>query len=140
LTSDYNREKDRATVEQTFAASVKLAGELDEEQLRAVNEGLSEAELALFDLLRRENLTKAELERLKQASRMLLARLHELLAPMAHWTRNAQTEAEVETQILDWLYEFLPRPPFTDSLAKRVYGYVWQRSQSGGFAREASTL
>ena len=75
-------------------------------------------------------------------SKMFLSRLHELLAPMAHWTRNAQTQADVKTRILDWLYEFLPRPPFTDSetdlLAKRVYGYVWQRSQAGGFAEEAA--
>ncbi|HVC96888.1 MAG TPA: type I restriction endonuclease [Pirellulales bacterium] len=142
IVADYNREKDRATVEQTFAALMKLADQLDEEQLRAVNEGLTEGELALFDLLRRENLTKAELERLKQASKMLLSRLRELLAPMEHWTRNAQTQAEVKASILDWLYESLPRPPFTDSetdgLADRVYGYVWQRSQAGGLAPEVS--
>lgn len=144
IIADYNREKDRTTVEQTFAALMKLAGELDEEQLRAVNEGLSEAELALFDMLRRDNLTKAELERLKQASKMLLSRLRELLASMEHWTQNAQTQAEVKTSILDWLYETLPRPPFTDAetddLADRVYGYVWQRSQGGGFAGEATIL
>lgn len=51
------------------------------QRLRAVNEGLSEAELALFDLLRRDNLTKAELERLKQASKILLSKLRALLAP-----------------------------------------------------------
>lgn len=135
IVADYNREKDRATVEQTFAALVKLAGELDDEQLRAVHEGLSEGELALFDLLRRDGLKKTELERLKQASKTLLGRVRELLAPMEHWTRNAQTQAEVKASILDWLYESLPRPPFTESetysLADRVYGYVWQRSQAG---------
>lgn len=135
IVADYNREKDRATVEQTFAALVKLAGELDDEQLRAVHEGLSEGELALFDLLRRDGLKKTELERLKQASKTLLGRVRELLAPMEHWTRNAQTQAEVKASILDWLYESLPRPPFTDGetdgLAERVYGYVWQRSQAG---------
>lgn len=144
IVADYNREKDRATVEQTFAALVKLASELDEEQMRAVHEGLSEGELALFDLLRRDGLSKAELERLKQASKTLLARVRQLLAPMELWTRNAQTQAEVKSSILDWLYESLPRPPFTegetDSLAERVYGYVWQRSQAGGFAAGASSL
>ena len=65
--------------------------------------------------------------------------MRELLAPMEHWTRNAQTQAEVKASILDWLYESLP--PFTESetdgLADRVYNYVWQRSQAGGFAVEA---
>ncbi|HEX5447389.1 MAG TPA: hypothetical protein VFW87_26480 [Pirellulales bacterium] len=41
----------------------------------------------------------------------------------------------MKASILDWLYESLPRPPFTasetDSLADRVYGYVWQCSQVG---------
>jgi type I restriction enzyme R subunit len=99
---------------------------------------LTERELALYDLLRRENLTKADRERLKQASRSLLARLQQLLAPMGHWTRNAQTQAEVQASILDWLFETLPRPPFTDTdtedLANRVYEYVWQQSEAGQFA------
>ena len=141
IIADYNREKDRTTVEQTFAALLALANSLDQEQRRAVEEGLTERELALFDLLRRENLTKADRERLKQASKSLLARLQQLLAPMGHWTRNAQTQAEVQASILDWLFESLPRPPFTDadteSLANRVYDYVWQQSEAGSFAQEA---
>jgi type I restriction enzyme, R subunit len=54
---------------------------------------------------------------------------------MGHWTRNAQTQAEVQASILDWLFETLPRPPFTESetegLANRVYEYVWQQSEAG---------
>jgi type I restriction enzyme R subunit len=138
IIADYNREKDRATVEQTFAALVALAQSLDEEQRRAVEEGLTDKELALFDLLCRENLSKADREQLKQASKSLLARLQQLLRPMAHWTRNATTQAEVQTSILDWLFETLPRPPFTEieteTLANRVYEYVWQQSEAGNLA------
>jgi type I restriction enzyme R subunit len=135
IVADYNQEKDRATVEQTFAALVALAEGLDEEQRWAVAEGLTEGELALFDLLARENLSKAGRERLKQASKLLLARLHELLSQLGQWTRNAQTQAEVESSILDWLYEALPHPPFTDeettSLAHTVYDFVWHQSEAG---------
>jgi type I restriction enzyme R subunit len=142
LIADYNREKDRATVEQTFAALVALAASLDQEQQRTVEEGLNDRELALFDLLRRENLTKVDRERLKQASKSLLARIQQLLAPMGHWTHNVQTQAEVQASILDWLFETLPRPPFTDteteSLANRVYEYVWQQNEAGQFAGVAS--
>jgi type I restriction enzyme R subunit len=137
IIADYNREKDRATVEQTFAALLALAESMDAEQRRTVEEGLTEEERALFDLLTRESLSKADRERLKQASKTLLARLQELLTPMEHWTQNAQTQAEVETHILDWLYETLPRPPFTDEetvrLAHSVYDFVWQKSASGQF-------
>jgi type I restriction enzyme, R subunit len=135
IIADYNREKDRTTVEQTFAALVQLAESLDQEQRRAVEEGLTPGELALFDLLKRETLSKPERERLKQASRTLLTRLRELLAPMPEWTRNAQTQADVEVSILNWLYESLPRPPYTEeeteSLAHSLYSFVWQKSASG---------
>jgi type I restriction enzyme R subunit len=42
IVADYNREKDRVTIEETFARLVDLANSLDAEQRRAVAEGLSE--------------------------------------------------------------------------------------------------
>jgi len=135
IIADYNREKDRATVEATFAELVALAATLDAEQRRAAEEGLSEDELALFDLLFKDSISKKDRERLKQASKGLLSSLRALLAPMPGWLQNATTQAEVRVFILDRLYEALPRPPFTDAetedIASRVYDYVWQRSASG---------
>lgn len=52
IIADYNREKDRIIIEETFAKLVDLAKTLDAEQRRAAEEGLSEEELALFDLLK----------------------------------------------------------------------------------------
>ena len=135
IIADYNREKDRATVEATFAELVALAASLDAEQRRAAEEGLSDDELALFDLLFKESISKVDRERLKQASKSLLSSLRELLKPMQDWTEKAATQAEVKVFILDTLYQALPRPPFsedeTDEIARRVYDYVWQRSASG---------
>lgn len=132
IVAEYNREKDRVTVEETFARLMALAAGLDEEQQRAAREGLSEGELALFDLLYKENLPKTDLERLKQASKGLLASLKQLLREMEHWTKNPQTQAEVEVFILDELHRNLPIPPFTEDergeVAKKVYEFVWQRS------------
>jgi type I restriction enzyme R subunit len=140
IVADYNREKDRVTVEETFARLVELANSLDSEQKRAAQEGLSEDELAVFDLLNKENINTTAREKLKQASKGLLASLRELLSPMRHWTQNVQTQAEVEVFILDQIYESLPVPPFTTAetqvLARRVYEYVWQRSATGAFIEE----
>jgi type I restriction enzyme R subunit len=66
IVADYNREKDRVTVEETFARLVDLANSLSAEQRRAAEEGLSEEELALFDLLKRIDLSNADRERVKQ--------------------------------------------------------------------------
>ena len=140
IIADYNREKDRATVEQTFAALIDLADSLDGEDRRVVEEGLNPSELAIFDMLRRESLSQPERERIKQASRSLLAKIKDLLSPMDHWTSNAQTQAEVQTSILDWLYESLPQPPFTEAdtthLGEKLYEYVWQQSETGNLAQE----
>jgi type I restriction enzyme R subunit len=135
IVANYNREKDRVTVEATFVQLVELAAGLDAEQRRAADEGLSEPELALFDLLFKDSISKADRERLKQASKSLLASLRELLQPMRNWTQNTATQAEVEVFILDNLFQALPKPPFTDEetqvVAKRVYDFVWQKSLSG---------
>ncbi len=135
IIADYNREKDRATVEETFARLLDLANTLDAEERRAAEEGLNEDELALFDLLYKDSISKADREMLKQASRGLLASLQALLKPMERWTEKEQTQAEVEVFILDRLFETLPNPPYspdeTQRVASEIYEYVRQRSASG---------
>lgn len=137
IIADYNREKDRVTIEDTFAKLVALANSLDEEQRRAVEEGLSEDELALFDLLKKETLGKAELERLKLASKTLLDELRRLIEPLDQWTQKEQTQAEVKVFILDQVFRALPTPPFTETdkeaAADRAYRHIWARSAAGLF-------
>jgi type I restriction enzyme, R subunit len=108
---------------------------MDNELQRHVREGLSEDELALFDLLLKEGISKADREKVKQASKELLASLQGLLRSMPNWTKNTKTQADVKIFILDKLYTSLPRPPFTDQetdqSAERLYDFVWQQSESG---------
>jgi type I restriction enzyme R subunit len=143
ILADYNREKDRVTIEETFARLLDLANSLSPEQRRAAEEGLSEEELALFDLLKKDSLSKTETERVKQASRSLLESVRRLIAPLERWTEKGQTQAEVETFILDYIYQELPSPPFTEdekqSIAKLAYNHVWQRSVGDSSGTQAST-
>lgn len=143
IIAEYNREKDRVAVEETFARLVEFARSLDEEQRRAAEEGLNDDEFTLFQMLFKDNISKSDRERLKQASRTLLESLRHLLEPMPKWTENTTTQAEVKVFILDTLWRDLPKPPFTDQeterLADVVYDYVWQRSASGaGFESHAA--
>lgn len=137
IIADYNREKDRVTIEKTFADLTDLLASLDEEQRRAAEEGLDDDELALFDLLKKDRLGQAEREQVKQASQRLLTALRGLLAPLERWTDKEQTQAEVEIFILDQLYTDLPSPSFTvedrQEAAAIVYRHVWQQSVSGAF-------
>ena len=82
IVDDYNHEKDRVNIENTFRRLMELMDELDAEQKRAIAEGLNEDELALFDLLKKDDLAKAERERVKQASRNLLASIKARLAEL----------------------------------------------------------
>jgi type I restriction enzyme R subunit len=141
IVADYNREKDRTTIEETFARLIDLVNSLDAEQRRAAEEGLTEDELALFDLLQNDKLSKADRDRVKLASQGLLASLQALLAPLERWTEKEQTQAEVEVFVLDQLFEALPTPPFTstekEEAARRVYQHVWRQSAGGHFATAA---
>lgn len=134
IIADYNREKDRVSIEDVFAKLVDLAASLDEEQRRVVEEGLTEEEYALFCLLLRDDLTKADRERVKVASQKLLKEIQALLAPLEQWTTKEQTQAEVETFILDHLFIMLPDPPFTaidkQNTAREVYSYIWSSTAS----------
>ncbi|MEE4013466.1 type I restriction endonuclease subunit R [Roseibium sp. FZY0029] len=141
IVAAYNADKDRVSVEETFRRLTELMNELDEEQKRAVEEGLNEDELAMFDLLKKNDLTKADREKVKQASRDLLTAIKDQLAKLDHFWEKEQTKAEVKTFILDKVYMSLPTPPFStedkEALAENVYAHVWQQAVSGGFATAA---
>ena len=141
IVADYNREKDRVTIEETFRRLTELIGEMDDEQKRAVEEGLDEDELAVFDKMKKENLGKAERERVKQASRELLASIKEQLAKIDRFWEKEQTKAEINVLIRNKVYTSLPTPPFTNdekkAVADNVYAHIWQQAVSGEFARAA---
>ena len=141
IVADYNREKDRVTIEETFRRLTELIEELDAEQQRAVEEGLSEDELALFDLLKKEDLGRAARERVKQASRDLLASINERLKDLDRFWEKEQTKAEVKVLILNEVYANLPTPPFTpeekEAVAAEVYTHVWQQAVRGELAMAA---
>ena len=141
IVAEYNREKDRVTKEETFRRLTELMNELDAEQRRAVEEGLSEDELALFDLLKKDDLRRAERERVKQSSRDLLAAIKAQLSELDRFWEKEQTKAEMRVFILDRVFTGLPNPPFTDeerqTVANDVYTHVWQQAVSGKFAMAA---
>ena len=141
IVADYNRERDRVTIEETFRRLIELVDELDAEQRRAVEEGLNEDELALFDLLKRDSLRKTERERVKQASRDLLEAITAQLAEVDRFWEKEQTKADLQVFILDKVYANLPTPPFSAeekaAVAGDVYTHIWQQAVSGAFPRAA---
>jgi type I restriction enzyme R subunit len=110
-------------------------------KLRTTQQYSSDGPLALFDLLQKDGLDKTSRERLKQASRELLASITARLAELDRFWEKEQTKADVEVFILDEVFAKLPTPPFTaeekKAVADSVYAHVWQRAMNGGLGKAA---
>ena len=104
IVSEYNREKDRVTIEKTFEALFKLVQELDDEAHRAVREGLDEESLAIFDLLKKPDLKPSDIKRIKAVATQLLARLKEEKLRVDQWREKEATRDAVRQAIHDFLW------------------------------------
>ncbi|MFZ2170678.1 MAG: type I restriction endonuclease subunit R [Methylococcaceae bacterium] len=133
LVKEYNQEKDRITIEQTFEALIKLVDELDKEESRAVRENLTEETLALFDLLRKPELSKRETGRIKKVAVQLLETLKAESLKIANWRDKEAARDAVKQQIFDFLYgdkTGLPVDDYNDediqTLTENVYWHVYR--------------
>lgn len=95
---------------------IELSKTLTVEEERAVSEGLSEEELAIFDLLTQPEpiLSDAERDTVKASAKELLAHLHDEL--VLDWRRKAATTAGVHTTIREVLDADLPTDPYPPEL------------------------
>ncbi|GAB7540994.1 hypothetical protein CS8_006570 [Cupriavidus sp. 8B] len=123
LVAEYNAGSIDA--EKFFEALKEFVAGLSEEEQRATREGLTEEELAIFDLLTtpKPKLTKAEETQVKRVAKALLAKLHELVDGV-DWLRGQETRGAVWSEIRLRLNE-LPQEPYPDTLWNAKVGQVW---------------
>jgi type I restriction enzyme, R subunit len=115
--ADYNREKDRLTIEQTFEALLKLVMDLNGEETRAMREGLDEESLAIFDLLKKPDLDGPAIRRIKKVVVELLAKLKAERLKIDHWREKETTRDAVRIAIHDFLWNDttgLPEDSYTE--------------------------
>jgi type I restriction enzyme R subunit len=96
--------------EDYYGQLAAYAGVLKEEAERHVREGLTEDELELFDLLKKESMTQDETQRVKLAAKRLLKRLVEETPKVLvqDWYKDQQTQKQVRSEIERVLDEGLP--------------------------------
>ncbi|MBI1299911.1 HsdR family type I site-specific deoxyribonuclease [bacterium] len=104
IVAAYNREKDRVAIQQTFEDLLRFYQSLDEEAERSLREGLHEEALAIFDLLKKPNLSPAEIRRIKQVAVDLLETLKTEKLRIDHWQEKESTRDAVFTSIQDFLW------------------------------------
>lgn len=127
LLSEYN--SGAHDIDQLFEDLVELAKDLSEEEQRAIKENLTEEELAIFDLLLKNDLNPDETEKVRKTARELLSKLKaEKL--VLDWREKEQTRSGVKTTIFDLLYDALPEPIYTqkecDYKSAEVYNFVYE--------------
>ena len=133
IVADYNREKDRATIERTFEALLKLVQDLDQEESRAIREGLDEESLALFDLLRRDDLSAKEIAKVKKAAVGLLGVVKAEIRRVNQWKEKEATRDALRIAIRDFLWDEttgLPSPRYSETEVQTriadVFGHVFR--------------
>ena len=113
----YNREKDRVTIEKTFADLFTFVSALDDEESRAMREGLDEESLALFDLLLKPGLEKSDVQRIRKVAADLLATLKAEKLRVENWREKEATRDAVQITIKDFLWTEstgLPAPAYSE--------------------------
>ncbi len=133
IVAEYNREKDQVTIEKTFDVLLKLMDEMSEEEHRAAREGLDEESLAVFDLLKKPELSRKEIEQIKAVAMQLLQTLKTEKLRIDHWTDKEATRDSVRQTIHDFLYDDstgLPVDKYTEddvqARAEDVYRHIFR--------------
>lgn len=104
IIDEYNKEKDRQSIEATFEALLKFVEGLDEEENRAIREGLDEETLAIYDLLVKPNLKLSETQKIKGVAKELLKTLKEKLKDLYKWQDREPTRDDVKVLIRNFLW------------------------------------
>lgn len=124
--------------ENYFEDLVDFVAQLKEEELRAAKEGLTEDELEIFDLLKKDKLTKDEEQSVKLAAKNLLHRLKEERPTVLinDWHKDTQTRMQVQLAIKKILDEALPSSYDREIYSTKcdvVYEHLFARAQNGNF-------
>lgn len=115
---------------QDFAKNLKTEDE------RYIREGLTKDELELFDILKKEKMTKAEEIKVKNAAKHLLKRLVEEQPKVLvqDWFKDTQTQANVKSAIEEVLDEDLPNSydkELFQQKTKQLFGMIFDYASRG---------
>jgi type I restriction enzyme R subunit len=125
----------RINIEAFFEKLVAFSEELSAEDERHIKEELTEEELAVYDLMKKDGLTKAEEGEVKKVAKELINKLkREKL--VLDWKKKQQTRAMVKIAIQDSLFDYLPQ--YSDKDCKRkaelIYRHVYDSYAESGMS------
>ncbi len=133
IIDDYNTGS--SSIEEAYQNLIKFGQSLNEETQRAVKNELSESELELFDLLKKEKLTKEEEKSVKLAAKTLLATLYDAKNKILiqEWHKEKATQEKVKREIQLVLGRHLPEPAYDRIIfvekVDRTYEHFYELAQ-----------
>ena len=104
----------RSSTEQYFEQLVQFSQDLRAEDERHIREGLTEDELEIFDLLRKDVMTRDETQKVKLAAKALLHRLQDESPKVLvqDWYKTDQTRLIVRSAVAEVLDRELPQESY----------------------------
>ncbi|MDO8369470.1 MAG: type I restriction endonuclease [Candidatus Nitrotoga sp.] len=99
-----------STTENSYEELIKFTEDLRVEEERHIREGLTEDELELFDLLKKDKMTQEETQKVRLAAKSLLHRLLEEHPKVLvqDWYKDTQTQKQVRSAVEQVLDSNLP--------------------------------
>ena len=139
IIAEYNQGKDVQAVQKAFNdLSAFIKNELTPETERAMREGLNEETLAIFDLLKKPELTKEETAKVKDVAKQTLAALKAEKLKIDRWRESIQVTAQVKI-LIDHHLQWLPPEPYpeeeVDIKSVLVYQHIYANYQGVGRSR-----
>jgi type I restriction enzyme R subunit len=105
----YNKDKDAAEIQKVMDDLFAFNDNLNEEEKRYLREGLdNEDQLAVFDLLQKDTLTKGERDAIKKVAKDLLSKLSDQRFALDRLHTMATVQAQMKAEIIKHLFAHLP--------------------------------
>ncbi|CCM78047.1 type I restriction endonuclease subunit R [Rhizobium mesoamericanum] len=136
IIATYNSGKDQQAVQKAFDDLTDFVASLSEEDQRAVREGLDQETLAIFDLLKKPNLSKKDEASVKSVAIKTLETLKAEKLRISKWRESTQVTAQVRLAILENL-QYLPQDVYADDELEEktdiVYQHIYATYNGSGF-------
>ena len=135
IIEEYNEGKDSDAVKKAFQELLKFVNEINEEENRSIRENLDEETLAIYDLLKKDSLSKKETELVKKVARETLKKLKEEKLKINRWRESSQVSAQIKILIKDCLL-YLPQESYPDDEIDlktiEIYQHIFSNYYDGG--------
>ena len=135
IIEEYNQDKDHANIERIFMELMDLSRTMGEEAKRYARLQFdNDEQLAVFDLLFSEELTKTEVQKIKDLAKVLLDKIKQTIAALDHWRDKDVTQSQVKEVISDIIYQEAPDKIYANQeyYSGVIFDYFYNRYDGTG--------